>query len=249
MMRTFSTVAVSFLVLTASQALAVNLLQNPTLDFDGGVATGAESATADFWTRTGFTDTGNPDPETTSLFQPWASYNTDPGARGLWFKPFLGGALWWSNPPSPVDSDLYQDVPGVAGVTYTLSAWFKYERYYSGLNPLQPTQTLLAIDYFDASMTLLDSNVLDIDEVMPTLPDGTGSGQWHQFSVSGVAPAGTAFVRARASMIDGVFSYRINPDGSWSALNPQSAFVDEFVLTPEPATGLALLALLVLRRR
>lgn len=248
-MRILSVVAVSFLALAASNALATNLLQNPTLDFDGGVASGAESATADFWTRTGMTDTGNPDPETTSLFEPWAAHNADPGARGLWFKSFLGGALWWSNPPSPVDSDLFQDVPGTAGAAYTLSAWFKYEKYYSGLNPLQPTQTLLAIDYFDAGMNLLGSNVLDVDEVMPTLPDGTGNGEWYQFSVGGVAPAGTAIVRARASMVDGTFSYRINPQGQWEGLNPQSAFVDDFVLTPEPATGLALLALLVLRRR
>jgi hypothetical protein len=168
-------------------------------------------------------------------------------------KSFLGNAQWITDPngnhPPPANANLWQDVPGTPGESYDLSAWFRYEKYYSGLNPLESTQTLLAMDFLDAGMAVLDSSVLDVDTVMPTLPDGTADGNWYQFSVSGVAPAGTAYVRARTTMVDGMFAYYLDGNGNWVALNPQSAFADDFVLTPEPASLVALLLLAALRRR
>jgi len=96
-------------------------------------------------------------------------------------------------------------------------------------------QTLLAIDFLDAGNDVISSAVLDVDAV--NLNDGV----WRQFSVGGVAPAGTVSVQARASFLDGVLQLS----------NPQSAFVDDFDLTPEPSS-LALIglgAMALIRRR
>ena len=85
-----------------------------------------------------------------------------------------------------------------------------------------------------------------------TLP-GSSFVTYMEHTLSGVAPAGTANVRVRASMLDGV----LNP-----GVDPQSFFVDDFELTasggaasvvPEPAsltiiTG-AITATLLWRRR
>jgi len=64
---------------------------------------------------------------------------------------------------------------------------------------------------------------------------------YKKFSVSAIAPAGTAFVRARASMINAM----ANPAGGGQAL-----VMDDFELVPEPTTmGLLLLGAATLRRR
>lgn len=160
--------------------------------------------------------------------------HTPGGMRGLWFRSFEGGLNAMS--PATVDAILQQDVAGTAGEQYTLSAWYRYEANYSGLDPFQNTQTILAIDFLDAGAGVIDSVALDIDSVINV---GMLS-EWQQFSVSDVAPAGTVSVRARASFLDGV----LEPN------NPQSAFVDDFSLVPEPTSlGLLLLAGAFIRRR
>lgn len=160
-------------------------------------------------------------PVNAATFASFANH-TSAGERGLWLRSFVGGS--GVNPPT-VTAHLYQDAPGGAGIAYSLSAWFRMEPNYSGLNPAAPTQTILAIDFLDAADSVIASVELDIDTVY--VPDNT----WQQFPIGGIAPAGTATVRARASMLDGLIQQA----------NPQSAFIDDFVLVPEP-TSLALLA-------
>lgn len=159
--------------------------------------------------------------------------HTPTGNRGLWFRSFMGGLVQGGS--TEVDAILTQSVPGSAGTSYDLSAWYRYETFYSGADEFRDTQTVLAIDFLDGMGGLLSSAELDIDAL------NAADGQWRQFSVSGIAPAGTASVQARASFLDGVLQTG----------NPQSAFVDDFVLTPEP-TSLALIglgAVALLRRR
>ena len=171
------------------------------------------------------------DPVNSATFASFANH-TPGGERGLWLRSFEGGL--GGDEPLTVDAHLYQDVAGVAGVQYTLSAWFRMEENYSGLDPLAPTHTLLALEFRDGVGSPLFIAELDIDVAYN--PDNT----WQQFTVISIAPIGTATVRVRASMIDGVFA----------DTNPQSAFVDDFVLVPAPGVfGLLGIAALSPRRR
>jgi hypothetical protein len=90
------------------------------------------------------------------------------------------------------------------------------------------------LDATDA--VLPGSVVLDVRTTDQTNGDG-----WLQHLISAVAPVGTENIQVRASMVDGV----LNP-----GVNPQSAFVDDFVLlasgadVPEPSSIALLLAAL-----
>ncbi|MBI5863164.1 MAG: hypothetical protein HZB38_01360 [Planctomycetes bacterium] len=152
----------------------------------------------------------------------WAdhTYGDDTG-RGLFFRPFFGQA-GWTDPPMlpPVDASITQEVPGTAGTNYTFSAWWRYETFYSGVDPFAPTTTPMTIEFLDGSSSVIGAAVLDVDLVNPA------DGAWHQQSLSAVAPAGTASVRVTAAMNDGIFE----------PSNPQSAFVDDLSLVPEPGT-------------
>jgi hypothetical protein len=172
------------------------------------------------------------DPVNSATFATFANH-TPGGVRGLWLRPFEGGIN--DENPDTVTAHLYQDVPGVPGVQYTLSAWFRMEANYSGLDPAAPTQTVLALEFHGAGGVLLAAGELDID--LAYIPGNT----WQQFTIISVAPLGTTTVRVRASMLDGVID----------DMNPQSAFVDDFVLVPGPS-ALAFLACAVVignRRR
>ncbi len=100
-----------------------------------------------------------------------------------------------------------------------------------------PSRGEFAIEFLDAGgmeiskvvLILDDSNVPNDDHVSPnaTLADA----MWSQHMVMGFAPLGTASVRVRASMIDGVFN--VDPR--------QSGFYDDFSLIktiPEPTSVL-----------
>jgi hypothetical protein len=114
---------------------------------------------------------------------------------------------------------------------------FFLERFYSGLDEFRDTRTLLTLEYLDGANAVLGASELDID----TVYNAQAAGTWQQFSVGGVAPAGTASLRVSAQFLGGVFQ----------TSNPQSAFVDDFTLVPEPASLslLALGGLALLRRR
>lgn len=139
-----------------------------------------------------------------------------PGANGLWLKPFNGSLA------SPSDATLSQVVSGTPGGNYTFSGWSKWETNYSGgLTAISgspsPTQTLLELAFLDAGNVVIGTPVTVNLKTAGQMNDST----WRQYSVNGIAPAGTANVRVSAIMNDGVNS------GS----NPQSAFFDDLSLT------------------
>jgi hypothetical protein len=155
---------------------------------------------------------------------------------GVFFKPFSGTLPNTQFPAGNfATGHLYQAVPGTPGLTYTLSGWAGAEPNYSGLIPATITRSEFAIEFDndnDRSNGFISSVVLDL------VADGMTGGPapargYGEHSVSGVAPLGTAFVRARASMID---AYG-NPAGGGQAF-----VIDDFSLTavPEPASMIML---------
>jgi hypothetical protein len=154
----------------------------------------------------------------------------NPGDWAVFFKPFSGSAA------QPVTGHLYQDVPGIPGVTYKLTGWAGAEA-----NALF-ADAVFAIDFLNGGGGVIGSSSLSLP---PTLFIANGEPfQYKPYTVSGVAPLGTAFVRARASMIDA----QANPLGGGQAF-----VVDDFVLTPEPGSlamiGFGAVALLARRRK
>lgn len=150
-------------------------------------------------------------------FESFANH-TPGGDRGLWIRSFEGGQ--GGDEPFTVNPSLYQDVTAHAGNEYTLSAWFRFEANYAS------DHTFLSLQFFDAmmnelSMTSIDVNLLnELDSV------------WREFNVVAIADPGAMFVRARMDVIG----------GQLAPANPQSGFVDDFVLIPSPG-GAALFAL------
>jgi hypothetical protein len=168
----------------------------------------------------------------------------DGGGFGLFFKAFVGNPPW-DPTAGAVDAHIYQDVPGTPGTTYTLTGWWGAEDNYSGLHD-PAANTIFALDFLTGGGGLIGSAELDLEAA--GLGDPMPGLNYEQFMVMAVAPAGTAIVRARGSMWDGVFFQ-----------DPGQALVtDEWSLTadtriPEPGTaltsGLVALALLAFGKR
>ena len=115
-----------------------------------------------------------------------------------------------------VTANLYQDVAGSAGAAYTLTGWAGAEPGYVGLS--DPTVgSLFAIDFFDAGDVLLGSAT---QSLVPGLGSTGNPFGYDQYTVAGIAPAGTAKVRARATMAD-----------AYGGSGGQAFVVDAFSLT------------------
>lgn len=192
------------------------------------------------------------------------------GDWNMWFQPYNGtfAAL-----PEALNNfaHLTQIVPATPGTNYTLQGWASFEPHFAGgrtnLNlagssatppddgPTSPTDVFFALDFLDSSGALLDTEEIELfANGQQNSPVG-GNLVWLQHTLSAVAPAGTANVKVRITMLNGV----LNPN-----VDPQSMFVDFFELTaaagagggaavPEPATGcigaIAVAVLSALRRR
>jgi len=154
---------------------------------------------------------------------------------GVFFKPFSGNAT-----EGLATGHLQQKVPGTPGVAYQLNGWAGAEA-----NALMQGAEF-AIDFLNSSNGVISSVTVNL---LPTLfvPNGQPF-NYKQYGVAGIAPAGTAFAQARASMINA----SNNPLGGGQAF-----VVDDFVLqggVPEPASiSLVVLGLLgvfgLIRRR
>lgn len=161
------------------------------------------------------------------------------GDCAVFFKAFSGNAT-----DGTATGHLYQDNPGTPGMLYTLTGWAGAEaNFMAGAE--------FAIDFLDAGNAVIGSAVLDLIAAGLFTPNGEPF-NYKEYQVAGVAPASTATVRARVSMIDGI----ANPAGGGQAF-----VVDDFTLTeetsgtvPEPATlalvllGMAGLAQKIRRR-
>ena len=193
------------------------------------------------WVNVG-TRTGTGPYEDEMSSEPWAGpapTPVTPSDMGVFFKPFTG-TLATGNLAT---GRLYQDLPGAGGVLYTLTGWAGAEANYSGLIPGTVTRSLMGLSFYDGGGGLLGASVLDLQAAGLGVPNGEAF-NYRQFSVSGLAPAGTATVRAEIAMIDAY----ANPAGGGQAF-----VVDDFVLIPEPSTfglaGLGLALLTMFRRR
>jgi len=127
-----------------------------------------------------------------------------------------------------------QDVPATPGTQYILTGW-------AGAEPnMLVADAQFAIEFLDGGGAEIGASVLSL---LPTLFVDNGEPfDYKQYTVMATAPAGTAFVRARASFIDGM----AKPMGGGQAF-----VVDDFELVPEPSTalGMVLLSAALVRRR
>jgi hypothetical protein len=150
--------------------------------------------------------------------------------NGVFFKGFSGTAT-----TGAATAHLYQDNPASPGVRYTLTGWAGAEANFMGAGQL-------AVEFLDAGGTEipLSGSELDLNTAGLFTPNGQPF-NYKQYTVSAVAPAGAAMVRARVSMLNGLN----NPAGGGQAF-----VVDDFSLVPEPtALALVLPATLALLRR
>jgi hypothetical protein len=163
----------------------------------------------------------SPTPVTTDGFANPSPYNTQ-GDWAVFFKPFSGGG---SN--GPATGHLIQDVPATPGATYTLTGWAGAEA-----NVLMG-DAQFAVEFLNGGGGLIGGTTLSL---FPTLLVDNGQPfDYKQYTVTATAPAGTAFVRARASMIDAMS----NPAGGGQAF-----VIDDFTLViPAPSTAAALVLL------
>ncbi len=111
-----------------------------------------------------------------------ASYAVHTGNQGLWLRSFNGG-----------DAKVVQTVDGTAGADYDFSAWVKLQGGYSGFDPLSSTVTFMTMEFLDAASAVIDTQTLDLDDVVPYPTDPQG--EWNQFSLNGTAPANTVSIR------------------------------------------------------
>ncbi len=233
------------LCVTSAQAQP-NLLTNPTLD-----ATAVSSQllpTPTSWTVAAsranlgvFNDgassenfAGNPPtPDTDNVGTP----GTDEDF-GLFVKGFQG-----TTAAGDMDVDMTQVVGGITpGTTYFMRGWAGAGAGYSGLIAGSRTQSLFAMDFLTAGDALISSAVLDLRAAglgnNPPQPFG-----YRQYSLSAVAPANTAKIRVRVSVVD-----------AFANSGDQAFVVDDFSLSvPEPASfgliSLGGIALAARRRR
>jgi hypothetical protein len=136
----------------------------------------------------------------------------------VFFKPFSGNAT-----DGPATGHLYQDNPGTPGMKYILMGWAGAEA-----NALM-ADAVFALEFLDGGGVEIPLSGAELS-LLPTLYVDNGEPfDYKKYTVEAIAPAGTAFVRARASMIGAMG----NPAGGGQAF-----VVDDFTLmcVPEPAS-------------
>lgn len=238
----FALASAGFALAAASAAQAQNLLTNGNLDVTQQVeiVPGFFLPKPASWENVGSRVLTGPYEDEMSS-EPWAGPAPTPvtadgvdagGGQRDWavfFKAFSGGSA-----TGPMTGHLYQDVPATAGTAYTLTGWAGAEQN------LLAMDVQIAIDFLSGGGGVISSSTLSL---LPTLFVDNGQPfDYKQYMVGGIAPPGTEFVRARASVINGA----ANPAGGGQAL-----VFDDFVLVPAPgaSAALALLGVAALSRR
>lgn len=220
-----------------------NLLTNGNLDvtYQQEIVTGFFLPKPDAWINEGSRAVSGPYEDEMSS-EPWAGLAPTPitadgvpdGAGnkdwGVFFKPFSGNTA----PDGPATGHLRQFVPATPGIRYELSGW-------AGAEPNALMQGAeIALEFLDAGGDVIGGSGQVIN-LLPTLYVDNGLNfDYKQYTAVATAPAGAAFVQARASMIG----------ATTTGGGGQAFVVDDFVLVPEP-TSLAFLGFagVLLRRR
>ena len=166
------------------------------------------------------TEQGTPD---SIAFINFANH-TSGGAQGLWLRPYVNTTQF--NPDIPtVDGTVSQNIAGVPGANYALSAWTAWEGGYCGGIDGSGTQSILKMEFLNGSNAVIGSPLtLDLFAAGMTADLDGGNIEpedWQQFTLNGTAPAGTATVRVTVGAL-GMFNS--------GASGPQSAFFDDFSL-------------------
>jgi hypothetical protein len=226
---------VGVIVLTAQSAQAQNLLTNGELEPDPLAG----------WDMVN-TVTGMPGAEVSSgSLVGFANHpSAIEGQVGYWLRGFAGHSGPYAMQNKMTNTSLIQTVSGVAGQTYTLTGWSKFEGNFSGsVDTLDsgspsgavpsPTDTTFLLEFLNSGGGVLGSPVtLDVkaNRVAQSPIGFAGDAEWYQHTLMGLAPVGTANVRVTASATDMVFN--IDPQ--------QSGFYDDFSLRASgaPATEL-----------
>jgi hypothetical protein len=179
------------------------------------------------WTQVEAPDVpGQGKPDTVNFVTPSINPNgnhTTGGQLGLWLKPFVNTTQFDPDIPT-VDGALVQTVAGTPGATYDFSAWTVWENGYGGGFANSGALTFLRMEFLDGSAVpnVLGTQTLDLYAAGMRNDTDTELSQadWRQFSLNGVAPAGTISVRVSVGG-QGMFN---------SSLNPQSLFFDDMSL-------------------
>jgi hypothetical protein len=216
---------------------AQNLLSNGNLDvtYQQEIVPGLFLPKPTVWQNVGFRLISGPY-ENEMSSEPWAGPAPTPITTdgvggsdwGVFFKPFTGNAT-----DGPAVGHLYQDVAGTPGAQYTLTGWAGAEANFLG-------GAEFAIEFLNGGGGIIGGTTLDLIAAGLFVDNGEPF-DYKQFTIMATAPSGTEFVRARASMINGVN----NPAGGGQAF-----VVDDFVLVvPAPSSPLLGLVLLCTPRR
>jgi hypothetical protein len=213
LIRTLTVIGAALAASAAAHG-AGNLLVNGDLEEPFGAASGTDDTVG--WTllEPDLDDLGAA--VNSATFANFANH-TPGGDRGLWLRSFEGGL--GGDGPATVNASLFQHVAVQPGTVYRLGAWFNFDPNYTSAG------TKLSLSFFNAAMDELSGVSLDINA------HNAFDGVWRRFTLSAVADPTAAFARVQVEMIDGALV----------AMNPQSAYVDDFELVPSPGAG-ALLA-------
>jgi hypothetical protein len=165
-----------------------------------------------------------------TLVEVGSGTNQDTAGRGGNFAddPATEGNFgYWVKGFNPGDATLSQRVAGVVGGDYTFTASSAFGQNYSGgTGPEKPAvETLLQLAFLDADEdeigTPAQLDLWDAGQRNAAGPIAMHPEAWDQYSVNGIAPAGTEFVEVRV-ISTGAFATE-NPD--------QGAFFDDLSLT------------------
>lgn len=233
-MKRILSLSVLALGLCGISSANANLLLNGSLDLTQPVeiVPGFFLPKPTNWVNEGFRSITGPYEDEMSS-EPWAGPAPTPVTTGgelgqdyaVFFKAFSGNGA-----NGAMTGHLYQDVIATPGMSYTLTGWAGAEAN------LLASGAELALEFFDSGNSLIQSSTTSL---FPSIFVDNGQPfNYKQFTVSGIAPVNTAYVRSRVSILNGI----PNPAGGGQAF-----VVDDFELTavPEPgSTALGVLSVL-----
>lgn len=226
----FHFAAIAVCTLGGSAMASPNLLVNPNLD-DTSVSTQVLATPTDWLMTSTRSSTGAfNDGASSEAFCNVAAA----GGTGVFFKAFSGTLANPTNatPANLVTTSLSQGQASAPGTAYTFTGYAGSGAGYIGLT--DPTvKSEFHLIFLDATSNVLADNVLNLvtnglgNPANPNLGFGFN---YKQFSVSGVAPAGTTTVEVEALQAN---AYG-NPAGGDQAFVVDAMSLS--VTTPEPAT-------------